>query len=435
MAFDLDADLAVDVVIIGGGIMGHYLARQLYEDFSVCLVTDPAMPVETLEAEGYFSAGYDGNDVARIQPARRAAGYWKLWAESNGVPHDQGATVYLADADEVGMRTHLWSDASLGFQPAEEPPPIFGDGSQADAAAFVLTDDVIVDPADVLAELRRPLADRCIEGEVVRFDLAADRAIDSVAVEIDDRTVPVVPRYTVLAASGGNAELLHKLAVRFRDTSRRRQHVEAARTCQAVRKKHLVCLRGVDLPLVSGHVAGLQLTAHPLADGVNVWIVSPPIDDERTTLGAEDLRFDPQVDSRIVAATVARLFAASPQLVEARRRLEWAVYARRKTEHPMMAARDTSVVGQPAPAKIESLGLESFMALWPSHLSYSMVVGDVVAERIREALGRGGADEGGLSPADLAGEPPALRSRWNGGRPLNWHDFDSFATLHDLGHG
>ena len=431
MSIGDDEDLVVDVAIVGGGMMGHYLARQLHDRFSICVVTDPSMPVETLEAEGYLTAGYEGNDVARIQPARRAAGYWRLWAESNGVPFNDGPTLFLARPDEVGTRTRLWSDAALAFRPADDLPPVFGGGSEADAVPFLLDNDLVVDPADVLAELRRGMEDRFLEGRVVRFDLAADRAVDSIAVEVGERTVPIVPRFTVFAASGGNAELLHKLAVRFRDATVRRERTEAARACQAVRKKHLVCARGVDLPLVSGHVAGLQITSHPLRDGVVVWLVSPPIDDRQTTLGAEDLRFDPQVDSKVVSATVQTLFAASPELEQLRRRLEWGVYARRKTEHPMMAARDTSDVGQPAPAKLETFGLESFMAMWPSHLSYSMVVGDVAAERIAEALGSRGSDEG-PAPADLASSTLGDRSRWNGGGPLNWHDWDGFATLHDI---
>lgn len=431
MAADLDADLVVDVAIIGGGMMGHYLARQLHDRFSVCVVTDPAMPVETLDAEGYLSAGYDGNDVARIQPARRAAGYWKLWAESNGVPHDDATTLYLARPDEVGIRTRLWTDAALGYRPAEGLPPFFAGGSEDGSTPFLLDNDVLVDPADVLRELRRGMEDRGLAGEVVRFDLAADRAIDSVAVDVGDRTVPIVPRYTVFAASGGNADLLHKLAVRFRDTSLRRERTEVAKTCQAVRKKHLICVRGYDLPLLAGHVAGLQIAAHPLDGGVNVWLVSPPIDDAQTTLGAEDLRFEPQVDSKVVASAVATLFEASPELAHLRGRLEWGVYARRKTEHPMMAVPDTSGVGQPAPAKIETFGLEAFMALWPSHLSYAMVVGDVAAERIAEALGAPG-DVGGPAPADLSPVSPEPRARWAGGGPLNWHDWDSFATLHDI---
>ncbi|MFN8039932.1 MAG: FAD-dependent oxidoreductase [Acidimicrobiales bacterium] len=431
MPIDLDEDLVVDVAIVGGGMMGHYLARQLHDRYSICVVTDPSMPVETLEAEGYLTAGYDGNDVARIQPARRAAGYWRLWAESNGVPQNEAPAMYLARPDEVGTRTRLWTDAALTYRPADDVPPIFAGGSEADASPFLLDNDVVVDPADVLAELRRGIEDRFFEGRVVRFDLAADRAIDSIAVEVGDRTVPIVPRFTVFAASGGNAELLHKVAARFRDASVRRERTETARACQAVRKKHLICIRGVDLPQVSGHVAGLQITSHPLGGGVTAWLVSPPIDDAQTTLGAEDLRFDPQVDSKVVAAAVETLFGASPELAELRRRLEWGVYARRKTEHPMMAASDTSAVGQPAPAKLETFGLESFMALWPSHLSYSMVVGDVAAERIAEALGPRGAEEG-PAPGSLAPSTVRLTARWNGGGPLNWHDWDGFATLHDI---
>lgn len=432
MAIDPDGDLAVDVLIIGGGIMGHYLVRQLANEYSVCMITDPNVRVETLEAEGCFSAGYDGNDVNRVQPARRAAGYWKLWAESNGVQHDYSQAVFALSDDDVTSTTRLWGDASLLFRKLDELPPIFSGGSIADYVAFAVDNDVIVNPGDVLAKLREGLENCFIEGEVVKFGMSSDSVIEYVEVEIDAELVPVVPRYCVLAASAGNAELLNRMAVRLHDPVRRREAAELARACQAVRKRYVLCMRGEGLPLVAGRFGRFQVVAHPASGSdARIWVVNPPIDDSLTTLGPEDLRFEPPLDSSVVAGAVESLVAMSPELGRLAPSLEWGVYVRRKTEHPMMAVPDTTNVGQPAPAKIENVDLERFMALWPSHLSYSMIVGDVAAERIREALGPRGEPADTMSVDDLPRSRADLRPRWDRD-DFGWTDWETFAGAHGI---
>jgi len=431
MAFDTDGDIGVDVAIIGGGIMGHYLARQLADEYSICMVTDPSVRVETLESEGYFSAGYDGNDIGRIQPARRAAGYWRLWAESNGIAHDHAQARYALSEEDEAPTTRLWSDAALSYR-KDVLPTVFERGSIAGDSAYVVENDLVLNPADVLRKLRSGFERCCLDGEVVKFAMASDEAIEYLEIDLAGELIPVMARYTVLAASGGNAGLLNKLALRRHDPAIRRDAVEHAKTCQAVRKRHLLCIRGDSLPSVAGRYGGLHIASHPASGSMRrIWIVNPPIDDHATTLGQEDLRFEPAVDGSIVSDTVAKLFAMSPELERLAPELEWSVYVRRKTEHPMMASPDTSDIGQPSPAKIETMGLEGFMALWPSHLSYSMVVGDVAAERIREALGPRAPDTDDLTTLDLARSDPEMVARWDRS-DFPWTDWATFASTHDL---
>src|SRR3954454_23270796 len=146
MAPDLDGDLGVDVLIIGGGIQGLYIAREVAKTYSVCVVADPTVAAATLESPGYLSAGYDGNDANRIQPARRAAGWWRLWAETNGVPMSDEPPSYVVAADRVSNRTQLWAGPMLPVTPASSGPEPFADGSLAGAAAFVAEADLVLNP-------------------------------------------------------------------------------------------------------------------------------------------------------------------------------------------------------------------------------------------------------------------------------------------------
>ncbi len=425
-----DGDLSVDVLVVGAGIQGLYVARSLQRSYSVCVLSDPAVTSETLDAVGYVSAGYEGNDAARMQPARRAAGYWRLWAESNGVPAGYAPAHFAVPASEALSRPRLWVDATLQHTRLDGLPEPFAGGSLEGDPVYALGDDVVLNPGEVLARLRDGLEPSCLHGSIVRFVLAGDAAIDHVQVEVGEDMVTIAPRYVVLAAGVGNAALLGMLGKRFRDTSSRRDRLETARTSQAVRRATVVCARGDDLPLVSGWFGGLCIAAQPLHGGGVSWLISAPIDDDQTLLGPDDTRFEPAVPSPVVAGTVERLFAMAPMFEHRAGELQWAAYTGRRVQHPSLAGSAAAQVATPVPAKLETFGLEAFLALWPSHLGYSMILGDVAAERIADALGP--AHHGpSRAIAELAAPAAALRSRWDRD-DFPWSDWSDFSATHGI---
>jgi len=428
----MDRDLGVDVLIIGGGIQALYLARSLHPRYSVGIVADPTRPSEALDATGLFSAGYDGNDAVRIQPARRSAGYWRQWAEANGVRHDLAPTLFVTSADDAADRLRLWADATLVAGPADAlPAPLVG-GTLALDHAFVVPNDLVMNPAEVVDRLRSGLEHRFVWGEVTKFGLITDQDIEFVEVQTADGTlVPITPRFVVLADDVHNGALLQRLVASFKDRAKRREATDTMRSCQAVRRRTTIVIRG-DLEPVAGSFGGLEIVAHPSRSGGElVWLVSPAIDDRQTVLGPEDARFAPAVDAALVRRAIDTLLEISPAIAERAEDLEWAVYVARKTEHPMMAAADTSNLAQPAPARIESLDMDSFLAVWPSHLGYSMIVGDVVAERIDVALGGSTAVAEGLQPSDVPGEAIDPVARWERD-DLVWNDWSTFTSVHGI---
>jgi hypothetical protein len=182
---------------------------------------------------------------------------------------------------------------------------------------------------------------------------------------------------------------------------------------------------------VAGSFGGLEIVSHPAGDGEVIWLVSPPIDDRQTVLGPEDARFDPALDATLVRSTIDSLLAISPWIGRRTEQLRWGVYVARKTEHPMMAAADTSNLAQPAPARLEALDMDSFLAVWPSHIGYAMIVGDVVAERIEAALGGPGAFADGLQPSEIGGESPVPLTHWQRD-DFVWNDWATFSSVHGI---
>jgi hypothetical protein len=162
-----------------------------------------------------------------------------------------------------------------------------------------------------------------------------------------------------------------------------------------------------------------------------VWLITPARDEARANLGAEDQRFEPSVDPAVVRDVVERLFAISPDIEDMAPELQWSCYAARRAQHPMLAAWDADKAARPVPAKLDGFGLDGLLALWPSHLGYAMVLGDVVVERIETELGEPGDFRDSLRPADLAQRSLPVAARWER-LDFRWHDWGVFARDYEV---
>jgi hypothetical protein len=431
MRTDVDRDVAVDVLVVGAGIPALHIAQALHPTYSVGVVSEPGVTYESYESSGRFAAGYAGNDVSRIQPARRAAGYWRLWAESHGIAHDPAPSLHALAAGDEAVRTRRWAEAGLASHPVGPGrlPAVLARGPLGRRPVYATPDDVVMDPARVAAELRGALGDRVVAATVERFRLITPQAVDVVELSLgDDRTVPVAARFVVFASDAANAALLLKLAGGMRDRPRRKVVIEAARASQAVRRRPTIVVEGA-LPPLCLSVDGIDITSQPAggAGAPVTWLVQLPIDDADTVIGPDDLRFAPPLDGKVVCEGLYRLFELAPGLRPAAPRLRWSAYVARQTEHPMVVDGDPRDVPSPSPARIETVGMDALVAAWPSHLGYAMIVGDVVAERVRAALGAPDVEPGEW-PGDLGPPAPAATTaRWRrGGTP--WFDWPGFAA-------
>lgn len=427
---DAGDDFTVDVLVIGAGAQGRYVANALAPRYSVCVLTDPAVGATTLDTPGLVSAGYTGNDAVRMQAARRTAGFWRHWAETSDTRGASTPSFVSLFGPEVAPSTRRWEEAGLTYSRADLPH-LLGDGRLSlEATTFRVDGDVVVDPGELLRSIT-PSDVPFIDGTVSRFGLDADTVIDHVDIETLRGIVSVAPRFVVLAAGVGNAALLAAIARRFRDQSRRRLAGREARESQAVIDHHVVALRSAQLPVIAGTFGDIEVVAHPVPGSSDVvWLITARSASPRLAAGERDLRFDPPIDPERVAEIVRSLRTASPLIDAKPHDFEWSAYVTREAVHPV-AAEGGPMVGTPLPARLDAFGLDSFLALWPSHLGYTMLLGDVVAERVGAALGD---SAGPIDPRLLAvarSAPPAARSRWWSPSFL-WHDWGTFAAIQGL---
>lgn len=379
MAAPGPSDIGVDVAILGGGLAARILAGALHPRRSVCVVDDPAFTTERSTVDGYVSAGYGASDAREAASERQGAATWRLWAARQGIEAVGDTPWCTLPAAARPASIQRWADAGLAHEATGGGlPRPFDAGAAAGEATFRLLEDLVVRPGEVLARARRPVEHRWLDRSVVRFRTFGDGVVDAVELEdaVDRRSIAVAPRLVVLAADGGNATLLGRLAMRL--DGEQRDGVRALRDAQVAHRRTVVGVRG-SLPLVSGRFGGCHVVAQPLTGSSDVaWLVRSTVESGRAVHGEEDLRFEPPLDRREAAALLARLLATAPELVDRAEELRWGAWTRRETAGP-------------AGAGVHDAGLPSLLALWCPELSASALAADAAAEWVERALGGRGA--------------------------------------------
>jgi hypothetical protein len=417
----VEDDVAIDVLIVGAGIQGLAMAQALRDRYSVWVVSGPHLASETLEAHGYFDAGYGATDATHATGARRAVGSWRSWFDRYGIDHSSGTCYRSVPSDQLSARRHLWSEVGLPATEVGAPPDPFFEGVLGRQHWFTVPEDRVANPAAILTRLRQGLEDRILDAEVRRFGVFGDGTLDHVELAAGDLTLVVVPRFVVLAAGSANAGLLNAVAARFSSSPTRIARRESAVRSQASVRQTTLCLRG-DLPRLSGKFADVSLTSHEAGDEV-VWLVS--------VAGHRDLRLGPVhgpppgPDPECLETALRRLFALAPSIERRAGRFRWSAYGSVRVVHPALA--EGGCVGEPAPARLDRFGMsDAFFALWPTNLSHAALLSDIAAEHIGRILGSRTVGDDGARPWEVARPRlPGRKPRWE--RPDQaWYDWDTF---------
>lgn len=291
--------MALDALIIGGGIAGLWILRALLNaGYDAALLEHSALGSgQTIASQGIIHAGVkyalSGHAAEASRLTARAAG---IWRNALTPPPGGPAPIDLSRARVLSPVTHIFTApgvtsrlAALAASKAlATPPRPLNRASRppglADAPASVDAyelDEPVVDVASVLDALAAPVRTRLVLARHIHPARAADTF--TIRAETDLAPLDLAPRALILAAGAGNQALLDRLGA---GSSLREQR----------RPLHMVLARG-ELPELWAHCVALAdaplltITSARTRSGARLWSIGGRL----AELGATRAR-DEQLD-------------------------------------------------------------------------------------------------------------------------------------------
>ena len=382
---------AGDVVVIGGGVTGALLSRELAVDRSVLLIDQGGYGAgQSNHSHGYLHQGYIyiSGATGLIRSLGQGATRWREILHAAGCkPVTPGSTVAFTDQLSVAAARALWSRASL---PIRSGPPPAGFDGRTFAACFstaepsydftgllqALQEDLVGVP-QMRARLRRI---RIQGGEVTGVEVqhAADRT-----------RLLLRARAYVLAAGASNIGLLHQ-ATRYRGRA-------------ISRMSFMLVAAGEHLPptslILPGNTHyGLFVVSRPRDGGGNVWLISNFVSMAHDGYNRSARRL-------WLKSMLGTIGPIAPVLRDAD--VRWALYNAPKGE-----LRDSP--GTMKGHGWEGFGLPNLFVLAPTKLTLAPLLADDVAHELRSRLGAAPRTDGEIAVEIL----PVLPERWRRERML-----------------
>jgi glycine/D-amino acid oxidase-like deaminating enzyme len=408
----------VDVLIIGGGIMGLWLLNDLRRpphSYSTVLLEKGLLGGEqTCHSHVYIHGGYAYNDKDLTCGLRDVRQKWEDWLKGHDDLYWSYESYWGFTNESVALRkTALWTDADVGL--SFEHRSDRGDWPRAIADGKI----------QVL--FRTP--ERCLDGHRLVTALAAgvqpltNRIQEVVSIELEDlereyprvRQVQVVmpdgqlvafrPRSLILTAGAGNSLLLdlasvgrHSLLAKFTGH-------------QQIRKGHMLIVKGKDLPHLTGvfpDLGGLFIVSRRIEDET-IWLVSdhrsPPVPTTEDWIQSSTSAWLPRV--------IAYLRVLAPHPFRRLSQLRWAVYEAPKAE-------GRAVGRLPTEERIIRFG-DNFWAIWPSKLTLAPLASEKILKEILREVQAPPASR----PITVPGGkfPGIAPERWTKFFAVSWQQF------------
>jgi glycine/D-amino acid oxidase-like deaminating enzyme len=370
--------LDVDVLIIGGGIMGLWLAKELDDKgYRFALLERKELGGEqTCHSHVYIHQGhiYNKHQIALAARLKSVTGTWQAWLRKR-------SHLMLSKASYFGFRNEadfeakraIWADPLLCLDFKEVPTSSWPEALEASAnrpsavKILVSTPEQCLDGNLLVKELQSDAVGNC----TFRVDSVDQIRIDPDGVETvargpDGRALRVRSSFLVFAAGAGNGPLLEEA---FPET------VSGGKKVQQIRKAHMLVIRGAkhDLPRLNGVFGsfnGLFIVSRELPDE-NVWLVS----DKRSPAikTAEDsTRYD---RCWWASSAIAHLEELSPAVFEKAGRFRWGIYEAPKAE-------GFSLGEQPEGERIIRVNQRAW-AVWPTKLTLAPRASDTLMAEMK----------------------------------------------------
>jgi len=408
--------LDVDVLIIGGGIMGLWLAKELDDKgYRFALLERKELGGEqTCHSHVYIHQGYIYNEheIELAAKLKSVTERWQAWLQKRS--HLTRSKVsYFGFRDEVEFvaKRAIWENPLLGLSFKQVPTPSWPAALAASAnrstavRILVTTPERCLDGNLLMKELQSDAVRDCTfridSVDQIRMD--SDR-VDTVARGSGDRALRVRSSFLVFAAGAGNLPLLEK---EFPETVTRNEKL------QQIRKAHMLVIRGAkqDLPPLNGvfrSFNGLFIVSRELSDE-NVWLVS----DNRGPL-IETAGDWSKYDGRWwVPSVIAHLQELSPAVFDRANRLRWGIYEAPKAEG---SARGILPEGE----RIIPVN-EHAWAVWPTKLTLAPRASDT----LRAKMKLDGASAQKNAPMNRIHweRPGVAKERWVDTSMTGWEQF------------
>src|SRR5262249_31298722 len=157
--------IAVDLLVLGGGVQGLALMKELSGDYSAVLVGRSLRASETLQFHGHFASGWNAANPEAAKVYRRAAASWRSDLKEYNLPSQQNPFYAALPEKAAASLEPPWAKAGIAFRKAPFPKPF--DLSRLPAhEAYHFPEDLVFDAAPVIALLQQRLAGALLEGDV-----------------------------------------------------------------------------------------------------------------------------------------------------------------------------------------------------------------------------------------------------------------------------
>jgi len=399
-------DFSTDIVIIGGGIAGLWLLNLLQQHgYEVLLLEKSALGNgQTIASQGIIHGGLkyalsgvlDGgaNAIAKMPERWRdcLAGTGEIDLTACKV-ESQHYYMWSRSGFRSRIKTFLGSKSLQGrIEPvaSHQYPDFFlrsvKSGKYCDLYRLP---DFVVNTTSLLQSLSAPHTDRIVKiaQDSLSFNLSDQGPLESISVETDGKSVTISAQRFILAAGESNQQLL--------------EAVNISNMPMQTRPLQMVYIKKAGLPSLHVHCIGndfsltpeLTVTSHLAADGDQVWYLGGELAESGVGKSSIDL----------IAAAKKRIADFFPwvDISDA----HWQCFSINRAEAKM--------AGNHRPDYPYMNQLHNMIVSWPTKLTLTPALGDLVLEALRSDAITPGSHENSFTAADLSGPVPAARPDWD----------------------
>lgn len=412
------ADLKVDVAVVGGGLQGLFVLKELLRrNYSAVLFSKGALGAgQTSHAHAFLHEGHMFRRADNVKQAQSSYSEWRTYLDEPGAKAWEG-DFYFGDIDPSEFQKHsaIWNQNISGLATTKscEAPSHF-----TSRLTFWRGRGTCLNTPQLVERLARDYEPHI--GLVDRL-ITLDGTPERVLIEAhNSRGEPIrVEARTVVAAAGvGNQDILGLCG----NSPLRQQTVKAHML--AVRSAELEPLAGFFRPMLERKA---MFIAPRVLDGATVWLISDGNHEMVSANTPDRYRWPPDETSAWVRQVVESL----TQLCEDefgsanRHRLEWAVYCAAKAEI------ETPRGWMPEGPEYHYVREKSTCVVWPTLLTHIPRASREIALKTDWFSGPMGT----LAPADVPKwrewkcRPEVAVELW---RTLHFQTWDKFRVIHSL---